>query len=187
LLAILQYYCLSQIEGTRLLLPYLPALSILCVFVLQQLKENKRKTSAHLYKYLIILILILSVISIAYRSAANSKYIPVITGQETKTAFLINHLNFSFGDFYDTDQYFITHIKQHETVLLYGVHNLYYVDFPFIDASWVQKGDRFDYIAVQNGQPPKRFANWKLVYTNEKTLVKLYKPPVSECSKQCTY
>jgi 4-amino-4-deoxy-L-arabinose transferase-like glycosyltransferase len=187
LLAILQYYCLSQIEGTRLLLPYLPALSILCVFVLLQLKENKRKTSAHLYKYLITLILIISVISIGYRSAANSKYIPVVTGQETKAEFLTNHLNFSFGDFYDTDQYFATHIKQNERVLLYGFHNLYYVDFPFIDSSWVQKEDRFDYIAVQNTQIPKQFAHWKLVYTNKKTLVKLYKPPIGECSKRCTY
>jgi hypothetical protein len=187
LLAILQYYCLSQIEGTRLLLPYLPALSILCVFVLQQLKEDKRKTSTHLYKYLSILILIASVISIGYRFAANSKYIPVITGQETKAAFLTNHLDFSFGDFYDTDQYFATHIKPNEIVLLYGFHNLYYIDFAFIDSSWVKLGDRFDYIAVQNAQLPKRFATWKLVYTNEKTLVKLYKPAIGECSKQCIY
>ena len=120
------------------------------------------------------LIIFSALITMFYRSVANAKYIPVILGRETKEKFLTDHLNFSFGDFYDTDGYFQKNITLNNTVLLYGFHNLYYVDFPFIDSSWVKKGDRFDYIAVQNGEIPKRFSYWNLVYYNPKTNVRLY-------------
>ncbi len=59
-------------------------------------------------------------------------------------------------------------------VLLYGFHNLYYVNFPFLDSSWVKKGDRFNYIAVQESSLPIRFNSWKKIYTNPKTHVVLY-------------
>jgi len=38
----------------------------------------------------------------------------------------------------------------------------------------VEKGDRFNYIAVQNTQLPERFKDWELVYNNKTTGVKLY-------------
>ena len=79
-----------------------------------------------------------------------------------------------YGDFYDTDNFFKKNIRKDDVVLLYGFHNLYYVDFPFIDSSFVKKGDRFNYVALQKGELPKRFSNWNLIYYNSKTLVKLY-------------
>jgi len=105
---------------------------------------------------------------------ANTKYLPVIFQKQTKEEFLTNHLNFNFGDFYDTDNYFKTHINNTDRVLLYGFHNLYYVNFPFIDSSYVRKGDGFNYIATQNSKIPERFKFWKLIYSNKKTGVKLY-------------
>ena len=187
LLALLFWYPISQVEGTRLLLPYLSGMSLLFAFILQKLSMSKQKNQIFLYKYLILLVLMTSIISTGYRFIANSKYIPVIIGQETKDRFLANHLNYSFGDFYDTDHYFEHNIKITDKVLLYGFHNLYYVNFPYIDSSWVQQGDTFNYIAVQNSPIPKRFANWKLVYTNTKTLVKLYKPAANACRDKCIY
>ena len=59
-------------------------------------------------------------------------------------------------------------------MLLYGFHNLYYVNFPFVDSSWVKKGDDFNYVAVQNSKIPERFSDWSLVYSNSITRVKLY-------------
>ena len=112
--------------------------------------------------------------SIAYRFGANLKYIPVVLGKESKTEFLSNHLNFSFGDFYDVDGYFAKKIKANDTVLLYGLHNLYYIDFPFIDSSYIRKGDKFNYVAVQGDNLPERFKSWNLIYYNRKTHVKLY-------------
>ena len=94
---------------------------------------------------------------------------------QSRSEFLSKNLNFSFGDFYDTDDYFRKNIKQNDKVLLYGFHNLYYVDFPFVDSSWVKKGDSFNYIAVQNSDLPKRFVDWDLIYNNSLTKVKLYK------------
>lgn len=167
-ISLIVWYFTQQIGGGRFVLPYLPVFSVLCALAINKLKSVTLKI------YLITLIILISFISIGYRGIANAKFIPVILGQETKSEFLSKHLNFSFGDFYDTDNYFKTHIKQSDKVLLFGFHNLYYVDFPYIDSSWVRTGDRFNYIAVQNSEIPSRFSNWKLIYYNKLTKVKLY-------------
>lgn len=167
-LAILIWYLTPPTGGGRFILPYLPAFSVVSIVVVNTLPKNK-------LKYILIApIIFLSLFSIVYRAVANSKYLPVILGKESKAQFLSNHLNFSFGDFYDTDGYFAKKIKIKDTVLLYGFHNLYYVNFPFIDSSYIKKGDIFNYIAVQGDNLPKRFNMWNLIYYNDKTKVMLY-------------
>ncbi len=168
LAALVFWYLTPKIGGGRFILPYLPVFSILSVYVLDVLKDKKVKT------LLLSITLLVAVSSIGYRFLANKKYIPYLLGRQTKAQFLTNNLNFSFGDFYDTDGYFKKTIKPSDTVLLYGFHNLYYADFNFIDSSWVKKGDTFNYIAVQNGNLPARFSFWDLVYSNPVTKVKLY-------------
>ena len=162
------WYFTSKVEGSRLLITYLPLVSILVAAILRKIKNKI------LLSYLIVLIIMISVSSIGYRGLANLKYVPVILGQQTKSDFLKENLNFSFGDFYDTDGYFKKNVKSSDMILLYGFHNLYYVNFPFIDSSWVKKGDTFNYIAVQNSDIPKRFLDWDLVYSNPTTKVMLY-------------
>lgn len=174
LFAIFVWYITPRTGGGRFILPYLPAFSLLCTAVLYQLRNNKI-----MLNYAIGTIIFISCITLAYRSVANSKYLPVILGEQTKQEFLKNNLNFSFGDFYDSDGYFLEHIISQDTVLLYGFHNLYYVNFPFIDSSWVKPGDRFTYIATQNTILPEKYKNWKLVYRNDETMIKLYKSPLS--------
>ncbi len=170
--AIILWYFTPRTGGGRFILPYLPAFSILCMAVFSKIFNNSKM---YLVKnFLLIIIIITSCISIIYRIAANSKYIPVIIGLQSKDAYLTNNLNFSFGDFYDTDGYFKRNIKTTDRILLFGFHNLYYADFPFIDSSWVKKGDSFNYIAIQNTKLPKQFKNWKHIYKNEKTHVELY-------------
>lgn len=168
LMAILVWYITPRTGGGRFILPYLPTFSIISAIILSKIKSRL------IYNFLIILILLISVSSIGYRGLANAKYIPVVFGQQTRSEFLSNNLNFSFGDFYDTNGYFKNNIKKDDTVLLYGFHNLYYVNFPFIDSSWVKRGDQFNYIAVQNSEIPKRFSDWQLIYRNQKTKVDLY-------------
>jgi hypothetical protein len=142
----------------------------LVVGVLEKIKKEK-----FYYNIALTVILLLACITIGYRGIANVRYLPVVLGQQSKDDFLTKHLNFSFADFYDTDRYFKTHIKPSDTVLLYGFHNLYYVDFPFIDSSYVKKGDKFTYIATQRTELPKRFQKWHVVYKNPITFVTLYK------------
>lgn len=155
--------------GTRFILPYLPAFSIIIAYFI----FSFRKYSS--YRILaVLLVIIISVSTIFSRGYASIKYIPYVFGQESKSEFLTKHLNFSYGDFYDTDKYFRENIKQNDKVLLIGFHNLYYVDFPFIDQSWVRKGNSFNYIAVNNTVLPNRFQGWNMIYYNPITKVQLY-------------
>ena len=169
-LSLIIWFLTPKTDAGRFVLPYLPALSILSVGVLKIIMEKKKI----LGKILIGLIIFISLFSITYRFVANTKYFPVLLGLETKSEFLSNHLNFSYGDFYDTDNYFKSYLKPTDKVLLYGFHNLYYVDFPFVDSTFVKEGEKFNYIAIQNGSLPDRFKYWNLVYQNPKTHVKLY-------------
>ena len=198
-LAIVVWYLTPRTGGGRFILPYLPAFSIVVAGVIEQLRSPRRShgfsaswriqpatiRGDSTWNLCVGLVVLISIISIFYRGIANSKYIPFIIGNQSKDQFLSSNLNFSFGDFYDTDDYFKKHIKPKDTVLLYGFHNLYYVDFPFIDSSWAKKGDEFIYIALQNAPSadatsdvadglPKRFKDWEFVYINPKTNVRLY-------------
>jgi hypothetical protein len=177
ILAIVVWFFTPRTGGGRFILPYLPAFSIVCAACLNFFMENKKKYSMLFPKFLIILIILVSLISIVYRFGANRKYISVLLGQETKQEFLTTHLNFSFGDFYDTDNFFKDNIKSTDKVLLYGFHNFYYINFPFIDSSLLKAGDKYNYIATQNTKLPEKYKNWRLIYTNNQTMVKLYNSP----------
>lgn len=157
--------------GGRFILAYLPLFSVIVALVLSKVEKQK---SRYLSITILAMAIFVMVISIGYRIVANAKYVPVILRGESKAEFLSKHLNFSFGDFYDTDNFFASNIKRTDVVLLYGFHNLYYVNFPFIDQSWVRKGDHFNYIAVQNGTIPERFSSMKKIYHNKQTQVSLY-------------
>ncbi|MCL5783970.1 MAG: hypothetical protein M1142_01280 [Patescibacteria group bacterium] len=168
MLSLLVWYITPRTGGGRFILPYLPGFSLLVAIVLHDIKDKS------LHFFLISTIIFVSLTTIFYRMVTNAKYIPVILGLETKEVFLSSHLNFTLADFYDVDQYFEKQMTMNDRVLLYGFHNLYYIDFPFIDSSWIKKGDWFNYIAVQNGSLPERFSNWQLVYENSKTGICLY-------------
>jgi hypothetical protein len=114
-------------------------------------------------------------LGITGRSLANAKYLPVIFQQQTKTEFLSQNLNFEFGDFYDIDGYFKKNIKPSDKVLVYAIHNLYYIDFPFDHHTWLDPTANYTHILVGDNQPlPKKHGNLPLLYQNHKTRVKLY-------------
>ncbi len=161
------WFLAPQSGGGRFIMAYLPTFSVLVALSLSYMKDR------FVLKYSIALIIVVSIVSIVYRGAANMKYTPVILGIEPNDKFLTDHLNFSFGDFYDIDGYFKKNIKKSDKVLVYNVHNLYYADFPFVDSSWYKKGDFFNYVLIR-GQVPNDYQNWKLKYQNIRTSVKLY-------------
>lgn len=173
-LALLIWYITPRTGGGRFILPYLPAFSLITAFIIKEIYTTLFPYKKLAISFANIVIVLVLLISLVYRGMANSKYIPVLLGRETKAEFLTKQLNFSFGDFYDIDSYFKKTIKKEDRVLLYGFHNLYYVDFPFIDSSFVQKGNTFNYIAIQNGELPERFRYWSLIYSNPITNVRLY-------------
>lgn len=156
-----------NVGGGRFTLAYLPAFSILSIYALN-LKNKLIKT------IIISSGILIMISSIGYRSLANAKYVPVVLGLQSKSDFLTKNLNFKFGNFYDIDNYFKNNIKLSDKVLLYGFHNLYYVNFPFIHSSWVKRGDMFNYVATQNSQIPNKYIHWKLIYYNDITNIKLY-------------
>lgn len=168
LLFLAVFYFIPENES-RYVLTDFSILSIIVSYLIHEFLKGK-----FLKNFSIAFIVLISIVSIAYRGIANSKYLPVIIGLESKDKFLADHLNFNYGDFYDTDGYFKKYVNSSDKVLLYGFHNLYYIDFPFIDSSYVKRGDKFNYIAVQNSHLPDRFKFWKEVYSNTKTGVKLY-------------
>lgn len=168
ILALIIWLITPKTGGGRFILPYLPAFSILAGAVIHY------TASKNLKKYLTGVVIFVFVITVGFRGIANARYIPFIFGQESRGEFLTKNLNFSFGDFYDTDKWFEKNIKEGDKVLLYGFHNLYYADFPFVHESFAKKGDKFNFIATQNTQLPERFMYWKLIYRNELTGVSVY-------------
>lgn len=167
ILSIIIWYFTPRTGGGRFILPYLPAFSILASYLISVSKKNIKKAA-------LLFVILVSIINLGYRTAANIKYLPVIFGSQTKTDFLKRNLNFSFGDFYDTDDYFKKNTSKNDKFLLIGFHNLYYVDFPFIDGTWVSKKDLYNKIAIQNGLLSNSFTKWKEIFYNPITHVRVY-------------
>lgn len=171
-LSLILWYITPNTGGGRFILAYLPIYSLLVGLVLYTVKSNFL-----IYKFLVGCILFISFLTIGYRGLALAQDIPYLMGKETKSEYLKNNLNFAFGDYYDTDGYMDNTITSKDKALLIGFHNLYYINFPFIDYSWLKKGDRFNYIATQHTQLPEKFAQFVKIYENRNTGVILYSLP----------
>ncbi|MFH0943403.1 MAG: hypothetical protein V1810_04495 [Candidatus Beckwithbacteria bacterium] len=118
-----------------------------------------------------VLIIIQAIVGISGRLVANSKYLPLLFHQQTKAEFMAKNLKFHFGDFYDLDNYFKQNIKPTDKVLIYNIHNLYYVNFPYDHETWKNPHTRYTHILVGNNGPD---FNLPLIYQNPTTRVKLY-------------
>ena len=167
-LSYVAWYFTPRTGGGRFILPYLPAFSLICGLVFEKINQKRIK------KTLLIFVFILSLINIGYRFLANRKYLPVILGKENKEDFLAKNLNFQFGDFFDVDGFFAKNIQKNDLVLIYGIHNLYYVNFPFVHESWARSGIPITHILVQGKELPKNFGKRRLFYESGLTEVSLY-------------
>lgn len=161
------YFAPPESSG-RFILPFLPAFTLLFVLLLKNIK------SKFLYRFLFIAVLLISLSSIAYRGIANKRFIPYLFGKITLPEFMAKNMEFQVGNFYDLDGYFQKTIKSKDKVLIYGISNLFYVNFPYIHQSFVKQGDQFNYVLIKDSVLPERFKDWQLIYQNRLTRVKLY-------------
>ena len=115
-------------------------------------------------KIFIFLIILQAVIGIGGRAWANAKYL-------NRDNFLCRNLKFDFGDFYDCDGWFAKNIQPTDKILIYNLHNLYYVNFPYDHESWKDPVTKYTHILVGEGGPE---LDLPLIYQNELTRVKLY-------------
>ena len=161
----LVWYFTSQSGGARFLSSYLPLYTLCGILAVRELKKKA------LTFFMIITVGVIF-INISYRFVANLKYIPVIVGIQTKQDFLMKHLNFDFGDFFDENSD-ISNIVGNNTVLLVNMHNLFYIDFPFTLAEWGSSS--FKYVLVQQAILPSQYKKATQIYKNDMTHVTLYK------------
>lgn len=160
----------APVESNRYLLPYLPGATLVTLSVFNY--PWKRKS---LEKFLIFLIFLGAILNLGSRGLATRKFIPYLTGKQTKKEFLTEHLNFDFGDFYDVDGWFAKNMTDEHLILIYDVHNLYYIGFPYAHESWAKPGTFFTHILVGDGKSlPEKFGKKPLIYENYKTRVKVY-------------
>ncbi len=153
----------------RYLLPYLPVISLLVGITIKHLKIKTIRNT------LIVTGLTIAIISIGYRGIASMRFLGILTGVQSREEYLIEYLNYSFGDFYDTTGFFSKNITDKDKVLVYGIHNLWYADFPFIHESYVMPGDEFNYILAPSNMPlPERFKLWQEVHSDKTVGVTLY-------------
>ncbi len=161
------FWFLTPPFTARYLLPFVPAM----IFVFLQTLSSHSKA---VQKIAISAIILACLLNLGSRAMATRKFLPVVLGKETKEAFLTQNLNFDYGDFYDIDGFFKENIKENDLVLIYNIHNLYYVDFPFIHESWARPGTYFTHILVKEMDLPQEWENLELIYENKTTKVKLY-------------
>ena len=166
LLAFSFWYFTPRTGGSRFILPYLPILAFLFVYVMNDLES--------FYKKIFIGVIIFSaIINLGCRAVANYKFLKVVAKTQSKQDFLVRNLKFSNGDFFDQNQD-IKKIVGSDLVLIAGSHNLFYADFPFVHESYAKKETKFSYVLTQNEEVNTKYGALKNIYTNQTTNVKLY-------------
>ncbi|MGI5826482.1 MAG: hypothetical protein ACOX50_03650 [Patescibacteria group bacterium] len=166
LLSLFFWLLTPRTGGSRFILPYLPAWSLLLT---TQLLEQK----TFLKRAFLILVIVSATINIGYRALANRKFVAVVLGRQTKEEFLTEHLNYDFGDFWDIRGEIKKRVGS-DPVLFYGGHNLFYADFPFIHYTYAQPQTLFSYILTQDASLPESLSKAKLIYYNAKSRTSLY-------------
>lgn len=78
--------------GGRFILPYLPAFSVLSIYILSLTKAR------NISKIAVSMVLVIGVFSLMYRAAANAKYLPVLIGVQSTEDFLQSNLPKNFGN-----------------------------------------------------------------------------------------
>lgn len=155
--------------GGRFILPYLPVFSLLVGLIVKKIPSTILKSA------LVGIGVLVAGTTIGYRFLASNAEVKVLTGDISKTEYIKENLNFAYGDFYDVDGRLSQLFDSDDTVLVYGIHNLYYADFQFIHESYSKPGDEFNYIlAPLDMKLPDRFYAWNLVYTNSVSNIAVY-------------
>jgi len=165
------FFFLTPLNYNRFLLPYTPAFIFLLIASLKK-PINKKQTVRKIVYWTVFLVAGLNLIS---RLIVNKKFLPVIFNQQSRKDFLAKNLNFKVNNFYDLDGWLGKNIKRTDRVLVIGSHNLFYLDHSFDHLSWAEKGNFYSHILVQNCSLPAGFGKLPVVYSNQKTGIKVFK------------
>lgn len=155
-LTALLWLFIPRTDWGRFILPYLP---VWAVYASQTLRNKK---------FLIYIVVFISIVNIGYRIMAQQKIIPYLLRLESKEEYLCNNLDFNTSVFVDCDGWFKEHIQNTDLVLVKNVHNLYYINFPFVHESWYNN-EPITHILTYN-----KLLDKKLVYENGITGMRLY-------------
>ncbi|KKU91248.1 MAG: hypothetical protein UY21_C0011G0027 [Microgenomates group bacterium GW2011_GWA1_48_10] len=178
LFSILVWYITPRTGGGRFIMAYLPAWAILIGSTVAVISDRFVKST------IIAAILFISLLNLLYRGAATTRLSPYLLGRETKTHYLCRHLDFATSVFVDCGGFLTKTIKKTDLVYVAGVHNLYYIDFPFVHESWY-RAEEVNYILTQSqdinailDRPsilnPSTPGSWQLIHENTLTKLKLY-------------
>jgi hypothetical protein len=167
----LVWWITPRTGGGRFIMPYLPVWSVLVAVTISHLSNKFLKT------ILLTFIMLSLAVNFLFRAGAVARLVPYLIGRETKTAYLCQHLDFKTSVFVDCDGWFAKNVKKTDLVLTSGIHNLFYINFPFVDATWY-KDENYTHILVPIGIDPQsvnfRGRNLKLVYENKQVGVSLF-------------
>jgi len=171
LLAYIVWFFTPRTGGGRFFLPYLPAFCFMVAGVYEVVKKTAKGN------ILMVFVFLVSLVNLTYRGIANWRYLPAVFNKQSRGNFLINNLNFKFGDFYDYQGEIKNFLKPNDLVLTSGIHNLYYADFPYIDESWARPGLSVTHLLVRGNISPallKKVNNRPPIYFNSQLNIRLY-------------
>lgn len=141
----------------RYLLQVLPLIAIIS----SQVLTIPKKAYKNLFLFLIFLTTFL--VSMG-RLWANSKYLPVILGQQSKNQFLTSQSARLPDTFIDSDSWVENNLNPDKKVLVTNLHNLYYLPISFDHQSWADKDYPYPYLITKNQDSEN--IEGKLLHTN---------------------
>ncbi len=143
--------------SSRYFLPYFPALIIASVFYISSHKNLVLKNMC------IWLTVVSSLFTLSLRLVAMKKYVPYLSGQEDKNAFLVSQARKLSGTFIDSDG-FVANLPKNSKIVVDKLHNLFYFPRDFDHTSWVSSITPYDYL-VTIGENSDTFDR-ELIHTN---------------------
>ena len=143
--------------STRYFMPYLPALIIVCVYLLSRLRS--------VYSNLFVFIFTLSAFLIfGLRLYAFAKYLPYLSGKLSQNQFLSSQSYRLPDTFIDADDYVKNNLSPNASYAISSLHNLYYFPYNFDHDSFVDNTKHYDYLVTTKADP--REVEGELIHTN---------------------
>lgn len=131
-LSYLVWWSIPRTGGGRFILPLIPIWSVLVAVTISRLTDKTIKIT------ILVAVIFSITLNLLLRLGAVSRLTPYLLGQESKESYLCRHLDFKTSVFVDCDGWYKLNLKKTDLVLTSGIHNLFYINFPFVDASWYQ-------------------------------------------------
>lgn len=161
------WYLTPRTGYGRFFLHTLALLGILGVGVIDKGKGYRRNLGLGL-------VVTAGIFGIVYRGLANAKFVPYLLGRETREEFLVDHLDFQNGDWYDVGGR-VSGVVQEERYAVYGVHNTYYLPGNWDHESFSSEDYCYRYVLVQGGGSGEIVVGMDVIDENPVTRSTLYR------------